>query len=129
VPQFAPAFTLNPVVLLAGLQTWHGFCGFTAPGSTHEPPMRQPLQPAHCPFWQEPPAADVQAEPLARSLATHWPCALQVSCPEHSVAGDPQLASVFALKPVALLAGLHTWHGLAGFTAPAAKQVLPTWQP
>jgi hypothetical protein len=79
----------------------------------------------HAPFWQLPRATEVQAVPFARLLGTHWPCALQVSCPEHSVGPEPQDTPALTLKAVELRLGSQTWQALLGFVAPIAKQVLP----
>jgi hypothetical protein len=60
------------------------------------------------PAAHEPPACDEQGVPSGRWFALHWPCVLQVSCPEQSVAPEPQDAPVFALKAEALRAGSQT---------------------
>jgi hypothetical protein len=70
-----------------------------------------------------------QAVVLGRCLGAHWPCALQVSWPEHSLAGDPHGKSVLPLKAVALRVGSQIWQTLPGFWTFAPKHVPPTKQP
>lgn len=90
---------------------------------------RRPDGARHAPFWHVAPGAELQIVPLGRSLTAHCPCALQVSCAEHSVGPAPQLAPVLGLKELTLRAGSQIWQALAGLSAPKPKQLAPIVQP